>query len=271
MYARGETATEAADFAPAVPESFAVRGAARSISVGPRRVRVGCRAVAIRANHLHAAAVGSQQIRLQVAVMIELNSSRIAVPAAQHGKFRMIALKAIDVARESRRAVARRQIRMALRAVRVARGRQSNRSAMIGVAGGARRRELLRRVMNGAVVAGEAFLVGDFLAEKSRLRDVARGALPGQHRVRGRQRARRINAPVAAHSVPREPHERERRQRHRQPKRPASQRARPLEIFQVDPLREFLGCACSRHVETLAPIPSGCEQGSRRKSILEPS
>ena len=39
--------------------------------------------------------------------------------------------------------------------------------SMIGVAGGARRRKFLRCVMHGTVMAGQAFLVGDFFAEKS--------------------------------------------------------------------------------------------------------
>ena len=51
------------------------------------------RSVTIGTNHLHVAAVGPQQIRLQVPIMIQLNCSRIAVTRAQHRKFRVIAVE----------------------------------------------------------------------------------------------------------------------------------------------------------------------------------
>jgi hypothetical protein len=119
---------------------------------------------------------------------------------------------------------------------------------MIRMAGRARRCEFLRRLMNGPVMAGEAFLIGNFLVEKSGLGCVARCALPRQHCMRSRQRPRRIDASIAAHAVPGKPHKRKRRQRCGQYKSPVPQRARPLKIFQVDALREFFSCACSRHV-----------------------
>ena len=91
----------------------------------------------VGANHLHAAAVRSEKIRLQMQVMIELNGSRVASRGSQRGKFRMIAFKTADVADETGGVPARHEVRVALRAVRVARGGQSNRSPVIGVAGSA--------------------------------------------------------------------------------------------------------------------------------------
>jgi hypothetical protein len=132
----------------------------------------------IRANHLHSAAVWSQQIRLQMPVVIQLNGPGVTAPSANHCKLRVIAFKAINVARESARTISRRQIRVALRAVRVTGRRKANRSAMIRVAGSARRRKLLRRLMHGSVMTRKALLIGDILAEKSRLCHMTSGALP---------------------------------------------------------------------------------------------
>ena len=74
---------------------------------------------------------------------------------------------------------------MTLRAVRIARGRKPNRSPMIGVAGSARGREHLRRMMHGAVMTYEAFLIADFFVEETHRGGMARGALLGENRVRG--------------------------------------------------------------------------------------
>ena len=136
---------------------------------------------------------------------------------------------------------------MALRAGGVARSGEADRPAMIRVAGNAGWSEHLRRVMNRPVVAGQTFLVGDLLAEKSRLRDVAGGALLGQHGVCGGQASRRVHAAVAPQSVPGKPHNRKRRESRRKQEAPVAQRMRPFEIIQVDALREFFSCACSRH------------------------
>ena len=99
--------------------------------------------------------------------MVELNGSRIAALRSQDGEFGMIAFKTVDVADKAGGTPARREVRVALRAIRVARGGKSNRSPMIGVAGSACGRERLRCVMHGAVMAREALLVDDLCCRKN--------------------------------------------------------------------------------------------------------
>jgi hypothetical protein len=136
---------------------------------------------------------------------------------------------------------------MALRAVLVAGCGEANCSTVVGVAGRTGRSKCLRHLVNCTVMASQTFLVGNFLAEKSGLRDVAGRALAGQHGVRRRERAGGIDAPVSTDGVPRQPDNRERGQRQRKQKFPSSQRASPLEILEVNSLRELFGCARSWH------------------------
>jgi hypothetical protein len=158
----------------------------------------------------------------------------------------MVAFKTVDVADKAGGTPARREVRVALRAVRVARGGQSNRSPMIGVAGSACGRELLRCVMHGAVVAREALLVVDLCFVKTKVGQMAGRTLLGENRVRGGQTSGGIQAAVASDAIPRNPQNGERRRRNGKQKSPAAQWARSLEIVEIDALREFLGCACSR-------------------------
>lgn len=144
-------------------------------------------------------------------VMVELNRSRVAAPRPQHDEFGMIAFKTIDVADKTSGASARRKVRVALRAVRVTRRGQPNRSPMIGVAGGARGRELLRRVMQGTVMARDALLVDDFGVVKTQVGEMAGRALLGENGVRGGQISRGVHTAVAANAVPRDPQDGERR------------------------------------------------------------
>ena len=216
------------------------------IPIGPRTACVGGRTVTVGADHLHAAAIRPEKIRLQMDVMVELNRSRVAAPRSQHSEFGMIALETADIANKAGGTPARREIRVALRAIRVACGGQPNRSAMIGVAGRARRRERLRYVMQGAVMACEALLVDDFGVVKAQVGQMAGGTLLRENRVRGGQPSGGVHAAVAANAVPRDPQDGEHRRRSGKQKSPAAQRARSLEIIEIDALREFLGCACSR-------------------------
>lgn len=64
--------------------------------------------------------------------------------------------------------------------------------------------------------------------------------------MRGRQIPGGINAPVAAKAEPRKVQNREYWRGNGKQESPAAQRALPLEIVEVDSLREFLGCACAR-------------------------
>jgi len=47
------------------------------------------------------------------------------------------------------------------------------------------------------------------------------------------------------------PNQRQQRQQHAEPEFRALQRRRPLEIIQVDPLRQFFRCPCACHVVLL--------------------
>ena len=141
--------------------------------------------MAVGADHLHAAAVRSEKIRLQMEVMVELNGSRVAAPRSHRGEFGMIAFKTTDVPDKTGGTPARREVRVTLRAIRIACGGKPNRTSMIGVAGSARGRERLRCVMQGAVMAREALLVDDLCAVKPKVGHVAGGALLGENRVRG--------------------------------------------------------------------------------------
>jgi hypothetical protein len=179
-------------------------------------------------------------------VVVEPNGSRVAALGSQHGKFGMIAFKIADVADKTGGTPARRKVRVTPRAIRVACSGKPNRSPVIGVAGSARRRERLRHVMQWAVMAREAFLVDDFCVVKTQVGQMAGRTLPGKNGVRGGQASGGVHTAVAANAVPRDPQNGERRRRDRKQKSPAAQRARPLEVVEVDALREFLGCACSR-------------------------
>jgi hypothetical protein len=189
-----------------------------------------------------------------MAKVIQLNGTRVSASRAEHGKFRMVALETCDVACDAHRSSARGQIRMTLCARGVARSRQTDRTAMIRVAGSAGGSKNLRGVMNRPVMAGEALLIRDLLAEKTGMRDMAGSALLGQHSVCRGETPRRINAMVSANSVPCKPEHRQNRQSHRKHEAPVAQRMRPLEIIQVDALREFFCCARSWHSEPLVLI-----------------
>jgi hypothetical protein len=101
-------------------------------------------------------------------------------------------------------------------------------------------------MMNRPVMAGEAFLVADFFVKKSHRGRVACRTLSGEHRVRGRQGPSRIHAAVFANPIPRDPQDGEGQGRDGKQKSPMAQRALPLEIIEVDSLRKFLSCPCSR-------------------------
>ena len=178
--------------------------------------------------------------------MVELNGSRIAALGSQCGEFGMIAFKTADVSRKTGGTAACREVRVTLRAICVARGGKPNRSPMIGVARSARRRERLRCVMQGAVMARKALLVDDLCVVETQGGQVARGTLLRENRVRGRQASGGVHSAVAANAIPRNPQDGERRRRNGKQKSPAAQRTGSLEIIEIDALREFLGCACSR-------------------------
>jgi hypothetical protein len=97
----------------------------------------------------------------------------------------MISFKAADVFYKVGGVSARFKVRMALRAIRVARRSKPNRSAMIGVTRSAGGSKGLTHVMHGPVMACQAFLVDHFFIVKTKRRQVTRGALLREHRMRG--------------------------------------------------------------------------------------
>jgi hypothetical protein len=177
---------------------------------------------------------------------------------SQHRELGMIAFKTADVADDTGGTPARREIGVALRTVCIAGGGQPNCSPMIGVAGSARRRERLRCVMDGAVMARETFLIADLFIEKTPRGGVAGGTPLRENGVRGGQASGRVNATVATNAIPGNPEDGEGQRCDRKPQSPAPQRARPLEIVEIDALREFLGCTCSRQeFRSLAALEVG--------------
>jgi hypothetical protein len=100
-------------------------------------------------------------------------------------------------------------------------------------------------------MAGQAFLIRDLFTEKTGLRYMAGGALAGQHSVRGGQSSRRVNAMVSANCGPGKPQHRQDWQGRRKQEAPVAQRVRPLEIIEVNTLREFFCCARSWHGQPL--------------------
>ena len=204
------------------------------------RLRASRGTMTIRAHELHTPARAAE-IWLEMQVMIHFDRAAVGQAGAEHGELRVIAVEAVNMREVMRGPVARFQICVALGATFFADFGQANRAAMIGVARGARRRERLRRVVDCAVVAGEAGGVAGLLGEKARARNVARAAFIREDRVREGQLARRIDARVIAHFVPAQPHDRRERSPERKPETPASRGTRFLKVIQIDSLCELLG------------------------------
>ena len=132
--------------------------------------------MAIAADELHTP-VWPRQIGLHVQGVIESNRRRIGGAGSQRGELGMVARKTCNMREIVRRSVARFEIGVASRAIRVADFGEANRAAMIGVAACAGWREHLRRLMNRAVMAIEASMIGNFAAEENAGdHDVARAA-----------------------------------------------------------------------------------------------
>ena len=151
-------------------------------------------------------------------VMVEQNGSRVGALGSQHCKFGMIAFKTSDITDKTRGTYARHEVRVTLRAVRVARGGQPNRSSMLRVTGSASGHELLRCVMQGAVMAREALLVDDIGVVKTQVGQMAGRALLSKHCVRSGQISGGVYAAVAAYAIPRDPQDGQRRRRNAKPK-----------------------------------------------------
>ena len=134
---------------------------------------------------------------------------------------------------------ARRKIAVALRARRVSHSDKRNAALMLHMARRTGRRKFLFRVMNGAVVARQASLIGYRMAKRNRVRDVARRALLRKESVRCGQRTHAIGRAIFCKSGNHKPEKRGRGQRKRKDKSPAAKRLRLLEVRQLDALRQF--------------------------------
>jgi hypothetical protein len=201
----------------------------------------------ISAIQLHVRPVRSSPDRFHVNRVIHPNRSKIAGIVGQRGKFRMPVLQTRNMRRVIRRAAASFQIPVALRASLVLRRNNIHSPAVFGVARRATKCIRLRSVVHRPIVARQTSRIAGLRRKHARRLHVARRTVSLQHRVRLAHSPARIHPRVPRKSVPANPNQRDRRQPHAQPKLRALQRRRPLEIIQVDPLRQLLGCPCSSH------------------------
>src|SRR6266404_4023098 len=102
--------------------------------------------------------------------------------------------------------------------------------------------------MEGAVVAVEASVVGSLRGKCAGHLHVTGGTFFFKNGMRFGQAPARVHAMVFGKTAPRDPGGRDREQQNTEPKFGALQRRRPLEIVEIDALREFLCCARPCHV-----------------------
>jgi len=121
-----------------------------------------------------------------------------------------------------------------------------------------RARELRRvacrqlRMMCRPVMTRETSRIRRTRGKSSRSPHVARLALLLEHRMCWTQPAARIHARIAHKKMPTSPHQCDSRRQHSQPQFRALERRRPLEVVQVDPLRNCLSCPGPRHLWSAA-------------------
>ena len=121
-------------------------------------------------------------------------------------------------------------------------------AAMLGVARGAIWSVHLTGVVDRAVMTRETRLILDLGREDRGLLDVTRRALRFEDGVRRGHAAAAVYPRIFVECVPENPQYGQHRREKTQPELSALQRSRPLEIVQIDALREFFGGACSSHV-----------------------
>src|SRR5438874_361309 len=126
-------------------------------------------AVAALACHLHARVVGTDQVRLQMEIMVQSDGAGIGLSCTKSRKIRVFLLKVSDGSDVVRSTVTRAQVSVTLGAGRVRRGLEEHRTLVLDVAGGAFGRECLIGVMLGRVVTGQAGLASYARAEDTNL------------------------------------------------------------------------------------------------------
>ena len=140
------------------------------------------RLVAIAALQLNRA-VGAAQIFLKMDLVIEPDGAGIGGARAQHSKFGMARIEVANACGKFRRASSGLQVGVTLGAGAIAGIGKAKCTLMLDVAIGARWREGLIRMVNWAVMASEAGLIGGSLLEAG-LPDVACIALLAEQGVR---------------------------------------------------------------------------------------
>ena len=193
-------------------------------------------------------AVRAAADRLHVNRVIEFDGSGIAHAFPQRGKLWMAVLKAVDVCSNHRRTPVHFQVRVAFGATLVTRGVDIHAAAMLTMACRAGQRFSLINVMDRPVVTREAGRVGSLGGKCAGLLHMAAGAFLFEDGVSFRHASAGIHAVITGKAAPGDPHQCQQRQQQAQPEFGSLQRRRPLEIVEVDALREFLGCACACHV-----------------------
>ena len=119
---------------------------------------------------------------------------------------------------------------------------------MFGVARRAIGSAHLPSMVDRTVMTRETSLILDLGREDRGLLDVARCALRFEDGVRRRHAAAAVDPRIFVECVPENPQYGQHRREKTQPELSALQRSRPLEIVEIDALREFFGGACSSHV-----------------------
>src|SRR6267142_6681827 len=188
---------------------------------------------------------------LHVDGVIQSDYAKIAPPDAsngtQRGEFRVAVREVSDVRCEPPRVAAGLQIGVTFGASLIAGSDNVDAPAVFGVARRARGSCYLCCVVNGPVMAAQASGVGSLSGKCAGSLQMPRRAFSFEHGVRCAHAARRIDAIISGKSSPRDPEERDQWQQQAEQEFGALQRRRPLEIVEVDTLREFLRCTCSCH------------------------
>src|ERR1700687_5224158 len=160
----------------------------------------------------------------------------------------MAVFETSDVRCEPRRVAAGLQVRVTFCAGLTARSGDVDAPTVFGMTRRASRRWRLRGVMHGAVVAVEASAVGSLGGICASILQVTGNTFLFENGMRFRHTPARVHAMVSGKTAPRNPSEREQGQQETKPEFRALQRRRPLEIVEIDALREFFCCSCAGHV-----------------------
>ena len=168
-------------------------------------------------------------------------------PCAHRQKLRMSVLKASNIVGKIRCPPSGPQIAVTLRASLIPRRQKIHPSAMFHMAGRALQFRNSRRMMRRSVMASQASTLFGLRRKDACFFHVASCAFLLDHRMRPAQSPARVHSRVPRKSVPRNPAQRQHWQKQAQPQFHTLFRRRPLEIIEVDPLRDLLGCACPCH------------------------